>query len=612
MNNSSKYFFKIIGSIGSYVCRDGWFSLIPSLIFLYIFIFPIIAFLSSLQLPKQYASWDLFVGDLIPVLLITFLVWLIFFILIAVGVYIKKFKIPFELLKNHQMRKKANFPGINAVGDLWKCLMQGDFDHALTVARLQIELSIWKSSIPESQNKTNDIEKFIKNYIRQHEIRGNNDLDSADELSIENCFVLQENREWIENYFSILSEMEMKNKDRFLTEAIIQQGYLAPQYLLAGLMSEYKDDWKPIIEAFFKESQIKSWTPLGDKFLLLKKFRRIQMFTFTCWLMWGPSIPIGNCDRWTKREEDNSDSLIALQYGFGDENNSFPLLPLIKGNNRDQSPSYKDLFEYVTKGPFAFRASIKVRPMWITTFIQNQNEKKISHVQRQIREPREKSDKSIPGNIVLNYAPHEGLTSLPDNYHLSEKQDFYSSYVWVMFELYDRKKNEPCFPLPLTGSGSFQSIVINKETDGVKYRPWLGLIPFFEHGNIADDVTYATYKNQLANKALSTIERLFTDEFKENFILRYACASDDSNCAHCRDKSNDNKFLSSIKIRDNIKRLIDNSDSYNPNRFNNLQDCIILDSKNNKPNESLIINSCMLPDLIDYFYNTMNIEKKNS
>ncbi len=45
----------------------------------------------------------------------------------------------------------------------------------------------------------------------------------------------------------------------------------------------------------------------------------VQRFEFFCWLLWGPSIPACTCKRWRG-------SFIALQYGYGDENNSFPLL----------------------------------------------------------------------------------------------------------------------------------------------------------------------------------------------------------------------------------------------------------------------------------------------
>jgi hypothetical protein len=57
---------------------------------------------------------------------------------------------------------------------------------------------------------------------------------------------------------------------------------------------------------------------------------------------------------------------------------------------------------------------------------------------------------------------------------------------------------------------------------------WRNLMPFFEHGNIADEQTLVTLKKQLATKALSSIASVL-DEIPD-IKLRYACAIDDSMC----------------------------------------------------------------------------------
>jgi hypothetical protein len=77
--------------------------------------------------------------------------------------------------------------------------------------------------------------------------------------------------------------------------------------------------------------------------------------------------------------------------------------------------------------------------------------------------------------------------------------DYYSAYVWVMFEA-----EQDAGP-PEAG------------------RRWLRLLPFFEHTNIADGGTYDFMREQLTRKALSFITR-YRDASTR---FRYVCAFDD-------------------------------------------------------------------------------------
>jgi hypothetical protein len=54
-------------------------------------------------------------------------------------------------------------------------------------------------------------------------------------------------------------------------------------------------------------------------------------------------------------------------------------------------------------------------------------------------------------------------------------------------------------------------------------RPWLRLLPFFEHTNIADASTYDFMREQLARKVLSFFRRYAN----ETTTFRYVCAFDD-------------------------------------------------------------------------------------
>jgi len=144
----------------------------------------------------------------------------------------------------------------------------------------------------------------------------------------------------------------------------------------------------------------------------------------------------------------------------------------------------------------------------------------------------------------------------------------------------------------------------------------LGMFPFFEHGNISDDATYAAFKRQLAFKSLASIEGLMQEKFpdqnnskiQDRFVLRYACASDDANCVNCDVIPVQTRFLSSTRIRDYFEDLIgvsvgtDIKNQVDHGRFANLAKSIVFD-----PNWKYRTTfcSCHLPDIIDLFYKKM-------
>jgi hypothetical protein len=59
-------------------------------------------------------------------------------------------------------------------------------------------------------------------------------------------------------------------------------------------------------------------------------------------------------------------------------------------------------------------------------------------------------------------------------------------------------------------------------------EPWRNLLPFFEHGNIADASTFFTHKQLLVAKVVSTIKTILVEDC--NVSLQVACASDQSLC----------------------------------------------------------------------------------
>src|SRR5690606_4710253 len=107
--------------------------------------------------------------------------------------------------------------------------------------------------------------------------------------------------------------------DAFIVLADVDEGYVANLHLLDGLLSTYNERWDKVLPAFAHDVQ--QLSPLRSD----PDFTKGQLYIFYCWLLWGPSIPVGTCTQWSSR---GATSMLALQYGYGDESNSLPLIPL--------------------------------------------------------------------------------------------------------------------------------------------------------------------------------------------------------------------------------------------------------------------------------------------
>ena len=82
---------------------------------------------------------------------------------------------------------------------------------------------------------------------------------------------------------------------------------------------------------------------------------------------------------------------------------------------------------------------------------------------------------------------------------------YYSAYLWVMFVICDDR-----------GTPLYRS------------EPWRGLLPFFEHANIAEEQSMAMLERHLILKTVSSVQRLLRE--LPRLQLRFVCAIDDSGC----------------------------------------------------------------------------------
>jgi GNAT superfamily N-acetyltransferase len=309
--------------------------------------------------------------------------------------------------------------------------------------------------------------------------------DAGPAIEVDTCSPLIDN-DGIERYFNALHHQLLRpaQKPVFLSRVMIRSGFAAPLHLLTGVLARYDEEWQPIVEGYGK-----SIIRAGDK-LRYHQARKIQMFIFDCWLLWGPSISLCTCPEW------HGD--VALQYGYGDEDNSLTL--------RCPSPDVlRALKTQVSPGVSGF--AVQTRVCGTLKWGPVLEDMGMSPAQVAIWKDK---------RLVLD------ISGEPEGIRVSggtEEQVFaqyYSAYLWIAFVMCDNT-GEPLNP--------------NDPDDPDKPdQRWRDIIPFFMHGNIADDATYEFHTSQLARAVLEGALQLLQAEKENGLILRFVCAIDESGC----------------------------------------------------------------------------------
>lgn len=360
--------------------------------------------------------------------------------------------------------------------------------------------------------------------------------DSEPVIELANVFELnnEATKKAIKHYLMAVSELNLsKGEDSaFLCKVCIHDGFLLPLNLLAGLMSHFSDDWDPIISSY---SQLAG-----------KSFSNLQMSIFDLWLLWGPSIPLCRCDQWV--------GPIALQYGFGDENNSVRLR--ISGTQKlALLKEFKETLLRNNQAYPAIHASVTGRLWPPSSFMQSE----FCAAQ---------CDHSDPNNeaFILEYDHHNAIG------HPAGSHIYYTAYVWAMF-------------------------VIGRETkpglDELRNQPWLHIIPFFEHANIVDEICYTAAKQQLAHKVLNFLRDSPQYEYDTTQApprLWFVSALDDSGCGTTLEVPPNGR-----SIRETLRSLLKQ-----PSQAD-LQDRIELDDDS----FAAILSGCHLPDMLHAFFNSI-------
>lgn len=446
------------------------------------------------------------------------------------------------------------FPAWRIMRELAFCLWHVRKTHSLFRAvRLRVELELLNPRPVRSFEKARNSQERFREWLKyraekwewRQEIKSKllelaeaSRSDHRPLLEVDNCFSLYDHKDEIKRYLTVVSSLrgEEELKGRFIARIRIRDGYLMPMFLVTGLASHFNEDWKPVINDFSRTVD-QGYTPL-------------QVFLFDCWLVWGPSIPACTCSQWRRG--------VALQFGFGDENNSIPVY-LPAGSKQVFLDSVLESMKRVrqlgeNQPATGFRTSL-TGTLQLGTMINNWD---IAPAQEALLSP-EFYD------FVLEYEEH-----LEKAYQ--EKvpvPGYYSAYVWVMFE----EEREPATPYETAAN-----------------RQWLRLFPFWEHANIADESTYEALKLQLARKVL-TFAGLKVAE-NPAFRLRYACAFDHSGCG---------QELLYQPAGKRIREIIQ-EEGEKP-EFRDIREHLVFDDLS-APSE---FASCHLPDVIANYYKDVEI-----
>lgn len=293
-------------------------------------------------------------------------------------------------------------------------------------------------------------------------------------IEVGTCFDLYRAESDISQYLDVKSAVVPDSLGRFEAKVLVGVGFVAPLYLLGGLLPHYDEDWKGVIQEYGEAVDLGS-SSLDDREVLV-----LQAFLFRCWLLWGPSIPIGKCQHWQGRQ--------LLQFGYGDENNS--VLLAVDGETSGNTWSRLTA------------AAIDPRPLAHQAHVTGNIELTTAFGNGDLCAAQHSAIDTEKGRIVIattDVGPVGDRKSNVSGY-------YYSAYLWVIFVICDSK---------------------GKPLHAGRDR-WRDLLTFFEHGNIAESSTCLALKHQLATKVMPTLELILGRE--PDITLHYACAIDDSGC----------------------------------------------------------------------------------
>lgn len=306
------------------------------------------------------------------------------------------------------------------------------------------------------------------------------------------CFdIFSDNQRKIEKYFQ--AQVDLGRTPRFLSRIEFGSGYLAPTYLVSGPLSEYDEDWTKIVDDY--PEKMRRLQDKSDPLTALPDLRKLQSFIWDCWVQWGPSVPITSSDSWRQRE-------VALQFGYGDENNSLPLRLKreFRGDEAGETHwsgcRFEDWQQWLTTlakpegSGWAWPVKVKGNLRWVLRSERNRRFCRAQH------DTAGAAGGESDGWMVFDADSITGDVDGPM---------YYSAYVWVLIAIC-KSSNAQLATSPANSTA--QGLKSDRgyellEADSV--NEWRCLIPFFQHGNIAEGSVYEIIKKELACKTIESL-----------------------------------------------------------------------------------------------------------
>ena len=285
----------------------------------------------------------------------------------------------------------------------------------------------------------------------------------------------------------------------------VAMGFLSPQFLVAGLLSRFDDDWRPVLNAY--QRSISSLQGRGA-------FESLQASQWNCWLMWGPSIPVCQCDEWK--------GLFAVQYGYGDENNSIPVVELATegGVPKTLGPIMASLR---SEGHGARFAVVIGRLRWGPFYLERQQQERV------LRDIDDSADDEPPrgrlgmaaaqASIYDHVFAHRQdsdsvvLQLVRVDESLPESHVYFSAYLWTMFLVATASESdqEPGIG-PVLLRGKRYPPWSDDPADRRRMRDarlWQHLLPVFVHANIGDPAALRFQKQVLVENTVQLLRQMW-------------------------------------------------------------------------------------------------------
>ncbi|QTQ35081.1 TIR domain-containing protein [Aromatoleum petrolei] len=329
----------------------------------------------------------------------------------------------------------------------------------------------------------------------------------------------------------------------------VNLGFVAPQFLVAGLLSHFEDDWRPVLNAY-QHSIPKAAIRTGA-------FESLQASQWNCWLVWGPSIPICRCEQWQGK--------FAYQYGYGDENNSLPLIE-IDDNERGEPRKLGPLVtELAAAGRSAKLVQLTGRLRWGPNFLGEDGDEGerfpgddatgdlIDELDRDDSDeelrPRKYPMAAAQASLWCGEGPghahhSDGLVLQLEQVdrEVDETRVYFSAYLWMMY-LVAVGKPDPSDPevgpcllrrkcYPQWPENASQRVRVGDA------RLWEDLLPVFVHANIADPAALRFQRRAVVENSLQLLRQVWerraeffdADDVAAGIRFHLVCSSDYSGC----------------------------------------------------------------------------------